>query len=136
MGQKLAIAILVMLVVMITGCSDWDGGKTFEFPDFDFTIKTDPNPLQVGEDAQTSVLLMDGEHAAIPGCTVRFHQFMPGMEMDADNTYLDMKEIKKGTYQGRSHKFSMGGDWVLEFEIKCQNDTHIVPIPYHLEWPE
>lgn len=136
MKIKPSIAILVMPVVMITGCSDWDDSKTFEFPDFDFTIKTDPKPLEVGEDAQISVLLMDGEHAAMPGCSIRFRQFMPGMEMDTDNKYLDMKEIKKGVYRGRSGEFSMGGDWVIEFDVKCQNNSHTVPIPYHLEWPE
>jgi len=136
MRNRYVKVVLITLLGVITGCSDWDGGKTFEFPDFDFTIKTDPKPLQVGEDAEISVLLMDEAHAVMPGCSVRFHQFMPGMEMDSDGKYMDMKEVQKGTYQGRSGEFSMGGDWVLEFDIKCQDEAHTVPIPYHLEWPE
>lgn len=126
----------MILVAIISACSDRDSGKTFEFPDFDLTIKTIPETLLVGEDAEISVLVTDQEHSVIAGCTTRFRQFMPGMDMSQDHTYFNMSEVKKGIYQGRSGEFSMGGDWVIEFDINCQNNTHTVQIPYHLEWPE
>jgi len=58
------------------------------------------------------------------------------MEMDQDSSYIDMKDEGKGVYKGKSGEFSMGGEWLIEFEMKCQNNTHTVQIPYHLEWPE
>jgi YtkA-like len=130
--------VLLTLLGMITGCSDGDSGKTFEFPDFDINIQTDPETLQVGKDADIRVSIIDTseEHAAKSGCGVKFRQYMPGMQMDNDDIYIDMKEAENGVYQGRSGEFSMGGDWVIEFDIKCQDETHTVPIPYHLEWPE
>lgn len=136
MRQILAITGLVIFVVIITGCSERDGGKTFEFPDFDLTIKTDPKTLQVGKDAQISITITDQVHDVIPGCSARFRQFMPGMEMILDNDYFNMQEVKQGTYKGRSGEFSMGGDWVIEFDIKCQNSAQTAQVPYHLEWPE
>ena len=129
-------AVLLTMMGVMAGCSSGDSGKTFEFPDFDFSIYTEPTPLQVGKDADIRVSIMDETHEAITGCGVRFRQYMPGMEMSEDHTYRDMQEVKSGVYQGRSGEFSMGGDWVLEFEVNCQDRTHTVPIPYHLDWPE
>ena len=138
MKNCLTKMFLFSLLGVIAGCSDGDSGKTFEFPDFDINIQTEPETLQVGKDAAIRVSIIDSsdEHNAKSGCGVRFRQYMPGMRMDSDDIYMDMKESKKGIYQGRSGEFSMGGDWVIEFDIKCENETHTVPIPYHLEWPE
>lgn len=136
MSHKFTIAILVTSGVLFGGCSKWDSGKTFEFPDFDLTVKTDPETLQVGKNAEFSILISDQEQVVIPGCVTRFRQFMPGMEMSSDNDYFDMREVKKGVYKGKSSEFSMGGDWVIEFDIKCQNSNQLAQVPYHLEWPE
>ena len=133
-----SMLVCFSLLGLTAGCSDRDSGKTFEFPDFDINIKTDPDPLKVGKDADIRISIIDSAegHAARSGCNVKFRQYMPGMEMAMDDAYMDMKEINKGIYKGRSGEFSMGGDWVIEFDINCQNEIHTVPIPYHLEWPQ
>jgi len=58
------------------------------------------------------------------------------MEMDQDSSYFDIKEEGKRVYKVRSGEFSMGGEWLIELEMKCQSGTHIAQVSYHLEWPE
>ncbi|HEY4731639.1 MAG TPA: hypothetical protein VIH66_00135 [Gammaproteobacteria bacterium] len=56
--------------------------------------------------------------------------------MDQDSSYFDIKEEGKRVYKVRSGEFSMGGEWLIELEMKCQSGTHIAQVSYHLEWPE
>ena len=50
---------LFSLLGVMAGCSDRDSGKTFEFPDFDINIQTEPETLKVGKDADIRVSIID-----------------------------------------------------------------------------
>ena len=70
-------------------------------------------------------------------CQVRFRQFMSGMEMDTDKTYVTLSKTgDDGEFEARSARFSMGGNWILEFELDCQGKEYKQQFVYNVPWPE
>ena len=101
------------------------------------TVRTDPSPLKVGYDAAIKVRILDLEQQPVTGCSGRYRQFMPGMEMDKDSTYVQLEETgREGEFGARSGEFSMGGDWVLEFKLDCRGKPYRQQFVYNVPWPE
>ncbi len=125
-----------MPLLVLGGCSEWQGAEMLEVDGYQLRIKTDPDPLQVGETARITVLLESAAGDDKTECGVQFRQYMPGMEMSGDDVFHPLKFMGRGRYEGRSGEFSMGGDWELEFDFTCGNDKRQVVLKRHLEWPE
>ncbi len=120
----------------IAGCSQWQGGELREVDGYQVRVKTDPDPLEVGETAQVVMLIRDASGKDLDGCQVSFRQYMPGMEMAGDEVFHALLQAGQGRYKGRSGEFGMGGDWALEFHFTCGADKRQFTLERHLEWPE
>ncbi len=123
--------------LLVAACSDFQPAKTGSVGGYELQVKTDPSPLMVGGDAAVSFSIRDRINQPVENCAVRFRQHMPGHEMSLDKTFVPMvDEAKVGLYTARSGNFSMGGDWVLEFDFTCGSDHYTKAFNYTLEWPE
>lgn len=81
--------------------------------------------------------LRDSNNDPFAGCATHLRQYMPGMGMALDNPFvLLIEQGNKGTYRARNAEFSMGSDWVIEFELECGDESYKQGFSYHLEWPE
>ncbi len=131
------IVFISLLLLMLAACSQDPPGVTLESGSYSVRISSDPDPLEVGERAQFTLQVRDRENAAVGDCNVRLLQTMPGMEMSTDDVYVVLTPTGSGRYQGTSHEFHMGGDWVLEFELACGGEeARTLTLERHLEWPE
>lgn len=122
---------------LLAGCSGGlPDGKTQQAGAFFISVQTSPTPPEVGSDAEVVAKVQTGDKPS-SDCKIRFRQYMPGMEMSSDQTFYDMmQEGASGIYRARGGQFSMGGDWQLEFTLKCGDKTQVVNFPYSLKWPE
>ncbi len=135
--MKIASYFVVGGCALLTACSDLQPAKTASIGGYALQVKSDPAPLMVGKSAGVSISIHDGKNQPATDCKVRFRQYMPGHEMSLDNIFVLMiDEAKVGKYEGRSGEFSMGGDWVLEFDFTCGADHYTQSFDFHLEWPE
>jgi len=123
--------------LLLVGCSDFQPAKTASTGGYQLQLKTDPAPLMVGQNAAVTFSIRDGINQPVTDCKIHFRQYMPGHEMSLDKVQVPLiDEAKVGDYYGRSGEFSMGGDWVLEFDFVCGADHYTQPFDFHLEWPE
>lgn len=129
-------ASIVLPALILMGCSQ-PAGQQLQAGPFTVWISNEPEPLEVGERALFTMVVEDGQGGAVEDCQARFRQTMPGMEMSTDDVYVVLAPQGKGRYQGMSHEFHMGGDWVLAFELTCgSGDPQVLSLERHLEWPE
>lgn len=126
--------VAASMLAGLTACAG-EISQTFPLGNYQLTLATDPSPPQVGEDAEVTAQFKNPD-AALDSCQLRFRQFMPDHEMSADETWHDMQRLGKDKFRARGSEFGMGGDWELEFKLSCGADTHLVSVPYMLEWPE
>ena len=62
---------------------------------------------------------------------------MPGMTMDSDAKFYTMQQaLTSGIYRAESGVFGMGGDWVLEFDVKCDEKSVTMDFPFKVAWPK
>ncbi|MCF6322792.1 MAG: FixH family protein [Gammaproteobacteria bacterium] len=135
--MKTVSYMAVVGCLLLTACADFQPAKTGSVGGYQLQLKSDPAPLKVGSKASIEFSIRDGINQPVDSCTVRFRQYMPGHEMSLDNVLVLMiDEAKVGIYTADSGEFSMGGDWVLEFDFICGADHHTIPFDYTLEWPE
>ena len=128
--------LLAAAVLSICACST-DAGKTAKLDDLQLTIRTDPAPPKVGYDALIQATLTGKDQQPRNDCQLRFRQFMSGMEMDTDKSYISLKRTADdGEFEARSAEFSMGGNWILEFELDCQGKESRRQFVYNVPWPE
>lgn len=121
-------------LVLLVGCGK-DTDQSIAIGRYAMTIATDPNPPQVGEDAEITARFQKPDDA-LNVCHLAFRQYMPEHEMTSDTTWHEMEHLGKGIFRGRGDEFNMGGDWELEFKLDCKGDVQRVVVPYNLEWPE
>lgn len=127
--------IVGLMVLCLTACSS--GGETVSVGDYQLTLVTKPDPLEVGRSAVIRLQVDSSQQQTGMQCQVRMRQFMPGMEMSADHTYILLAPAgKPGHYQANSSEFSMGGGWELEFEVDCGQAKIKHNFARQLEWPE
>ncbi len=135
--MRIASYMIVGGCALLTACSDFQPAKTGSVGGYELQVKTDPAPLMVGQNAAVSLSIRDGINQPVSNCEVRFRQYMPGHEMALDKTFVLMvDQAKVGIYDGKSGEFSMGGEWVLEFDFLCGADHYTKAFDYKLEWPE
>ncbi len=130
------IFITILVLMLSISCST-ETVQTKNIGDLQLDMSTEPDPLEVGETALIK-LKVTKARKSVSQCQIRFRQHMPEMEMKDDHTYTKMKEqTGSGKYQGHGLSYHMGGDWEIEFEVKC-GDTVLqkVDFPYHIKWPE
>lgn len=134
-SNYMTLATCLTLATLTTACSAERNAQTVQEGPYSVSVATDPSPLQVGTAAHISARVSKNDQASAD-CQLRMRQFMPEHVMSDDHTWHEMDAKGKGRYTGQSGEFSMGGDWELEFELHCEQDTVAVRFPYHLEWPE
>ncbi len=135
--MRIASYMIVGGCALLAACSDFQPAKTGSVGGYELQVKTDPAPLMVGQNAAVTLSIRDGINQPVSNCEVRFRQYMPGHEMALDNTFVLMvDQAKVGLYDGKSGEFSMGGEWVLEFDFICGADHYTKAFDYKLEWPE
>ncbi len=135
--MRIANYVVLSGCLLLSACSDLQPAKTATVGGYALQVKTDPAPLMVGKSAGITLSIHDGINQPANNCKVRFRQYMPGHEMELDDTYVLMvDQAKVGKYAAHSGEFRMGGDWVIEFDFACGKDRHTQPFDYHLEWPE
>jgi len=128
---------MVSCALWLTACSGgWEGAQTKAVDGYALALKTDPAPLQVGQTAELRLRLSRSDTGAAEGCTVRFRQYMPGMEMASDDIVVTMQGRGGGVYAGTSPDYSMGGDWQIEVKFTCDGQERTALYDYTLEWPE
>ncbi len=121
-------------IAALAACSG-EIAQTFPLGHYEITVATDPSPPEVGEDAEVTTRFKNSDQA-LSACQMHFRQFMPEHEMSADETWHDMEHVGKDMFRARGSEFTMGGDWELEFKLTCGSGTHLISVPYLLEWPE
>lgn len=135
--MRVVSGLIIGCGVLLSGCSDFQPAKTASVGGYSLQVKSDPAPLMVGQDASVTFSVRNNINQPVTDCEISFRQYMPGHEMSLDNVTVPMvDEAKVGDYHARSGDFSMGGDWVLEFDFTCGSDHYTQPFDYHLEWPE
>ena len=117
-------------------CSAGKNTQSHQIDGLMVSVETNPSPLQVGRNAEITASLTEEGGAELSGCQLRFRQYMPGMEMSADNTFFTMVEEGSGRYHAQGGEYTMGGDWKIEFVVNCSGSEHTAAFPYHLKWPE
>lgn len=127
---------VLLLLLTLAACSEWQGGELLQVDGYQVRIKTDPDPLQVGSAASVTMLLRDADNQPVAGCKVKFRQYMPGMEMSRDRIFVLLEERSAGNYESQAAKFTMGGDWELEFQFACDGESHRFVLQRSLEWRE
>lgn len=130
----LKIGCWTCAALMLAACAK-DGGQSVDIGNHAMKVATDPNPPQVGYDAELTVRFQKSDDS-LNGCHLAFRQYMPEHEMTADNVWHEMENLGKGLYRGRGSEFTMGGEWELEFKLNCGGNEQRVAVPYTLEWPE
>ncbi len=130
------IFIIMLILTLSTSCSN-ETVQTKNIGDLQLAMSTEPDPLEVGETALIK-LNIGKTGKSVNQCHIRFRQHMPGMEMKNDHTYIEMQaQDDSGKYQGRGLQYHMGGDWEIEFEVKCGEAVlQKIGFPYHIKWPE
>jgi len=126
--------VAAILVLLLAACGK-DSGQSIAVGRYTMTVATDPNPPQVGEDAELTARFQNPDEA-LTACHLAFRQYMPEHEMTSDTSWHSMEHLGKGLFRGRGDEFNMGGDWELEFKLDCNGDVQRVTVPYNLEWPE
>ena len=126
--------LMAAMVVMLTACGG-DKDRSISLGKYEMNIKTDPSPLQVGQDAELTVRFKKTDEA-LNACHLAFRQFMPEHQMDSDHAWHEMEHLGKGLFRGRGVEFTMGGDWQLEFKLDCGGTVQLASATYNLEWPE
>jgi len=127
---------LIVIVILLSGCSGAEE-KTAMLGPYRIGMISDPSPPKVGFDASFQVSLADEKNVPLSECQPSFRHYMPGMEMSHDDTFIVLQKGRNaGEYQGRSRSFSMGGNWVVEFVLKCPQESYSHSFNYALEWPE
>ena len=133
--SKVPVPLLLCLVLL--GCADHRKTWTKMKGDYVLAVRTDPEPPQIGKPAVVTAVLHYRGHPALANCPVQFRQYMPGMTMDTDKKYYPMEQaITSGIYRAESGVFGMGGNWVLEFEVKCDEKTVTMDFPFKVAWPK
>lgn len=129
------VVVILLSGLVLTACADKRQTWTKSKNGYVLAIRTNPEPMQVGETAEISAVLHRQQRPV--DCSIRFRQYMPGMAMAGDDEYHRMRqELSSGIYVGESGEFSMGGDWLIEFDIACDEDTLTISFPFHVPWPE
>jgi hypothetical protein len=137
MASLYRLSVPLVLGVLLLGCSDNRETWTKMKGDYVLAVRTDPQPPQIGKNAVITAVLHYRGHPALAACPVKFRQYMPGMTMDSDKKYYTMEQaITSGIYRAESGVFSMGGDWVLEFEVKCEDKSVTMDFPFKVAWPK
>lgn len=126
--------VVAVLVLLLAACGK-DSGQSIAVGRYTMTVATDPNPPQVGEDAELTARFQNPDEG-LNACHLAFRQYMPEHEMTSDTSWHSMEHLGKGLFRGRGDEFNMGGDWELEFKLDCNGDVQRVVVPYNLEWPE
>ncbi|MFQ5469186.1 MAG: FixH family protein [Gammaproteobacteria bacterium] len=134
--MKKRYLIAIPFVLLVNACSDWQGAQRKEVDGLIILLQTTPAPLQVGSHADIRVKLKSDKNQPSDDCKARFRQFMPGMEMSLDKTFVEMTAEGDWRFKAQSAEFSMGGDWVIELTLACNDKSYVQPFTYHLEWPE
>lgn len=124
------------LLFILTGCSDWSESLSTGAGEYTVRFKTTPWPPPVGDSAPVAIRINDGSNRTVRACHVSFRQYMPEHEMSADDTVVQMEELRSGVYSGRSPEYSMGGDWRAEVTFDCGTGIHQANFDFALAWPE
>jgi hypothetical protein len=129
-------ACLIFAVLLLGACDSPNRAEAVMLGPYTARLAHDPAPLKVGYDADFRLLLQDSADKGVNDCNVTLRQYMPGMDMDTDQTGLDMRPAGDGVYTVRSHEFRMGGDWEIELTVDCGDGPLSHTYSYTLEWPE
>src|SRR3569832_1836803 len=126
--------VAAILVLLLAACGK-DSGQSIAVGRYTMTVATDPNPPQVGEDAELTARFQNPDEA-LTACHLAFRQYKPEHEMTSDTSWHSMEHLGKGLFRGRGDEINMGGDWELEFKLDSNGAVQRVTVPYYLEWPE
>jgi len=131
MGVTLGMAVLVGLIA--AGCrggtqqNDASGQGMASMPaaappaaearptstmqDIDITLKTEPDPLKVGENALEAMVMVGGQPVMDAGVSVEFVMpAMPSMNMAEMRSTVPLKHDANGRYLGTG-SVAMAGEW-------------------------
>lgn len=134
---RLIVLSLILLTLTLVGCSSGGETRSTRFDGYTLSFTTDPSPLQVGRPAAIDAVLGNDDGHSLDSCAIRYRQFMPGMQMDKDEVLKDMDPgSKSGHFHVQTAEFSMGGDWQLEFNVRCGQMSHTVSFTIALAWPQ
>jgi hypothetical protein len=130
------IALIIAAGIALSGCSNWADAQRATADGYTVFFRTTPSPPRVGQPADLAVRITDAQGRPARTCRVAARQFMPGMEMSTDEVLIDLARQGNGVYGGRSHEFSMGGDWQVAVNFDCAGKPLEAKFEFHLDWPE
>jgi len=134
---RLFVFLGISLTLTLVSCSSGGETRSTRFNGYTLSFTTDPSPLQVGRTATIDAVLGNDDGHSLDSCTIRYRQFMPGMQMDNDRVLKDMDPgSRSGHFHVQTAEFSMGGDWQLEFNVRCDQMSHTASFTIALAWPE
>jgi len=99
-------------------------------------FRTTPSPPKVGQTADLAVKVTDDQGRPARTCRVAARQSMPDMEMSTDDVVIELDRQGNGVYSGRSHEFSMGGDWQIHVSFDCTGKPLETLFQFNLAWPK
>jgi len=126
----------MVVLPLLSACEQSPTVRTESIGSYIAQISHQPEPLQVGFDAELQLKLTTEEGFEQRECRAHFRQYMPDMDMSHDNDVVAMKANSAGMYTGRTRTFSMGGLWIIELTVDCGPGPVTTTLSYNLEWPE
>ncbi len=102
----------------------------------EFTLESDPYPLEVGRPAAMSILIRDQTGQGVADCDATLNRSMPGMEMTEDQVRHTARQVDEGVYNVSLGDFHMGGGWRFQVVAHCQGADYRLTFDQHIPWPE
>ena len=140
-GRRLSVVFAaalgaLLIAATIGGCSGWSGAQSTVVGGYTVLFRTQPSPPKVGQTAELAVKISDDQGRPVRTCRVMARQSMPDMEMSTDDDLIELGRQGNGVYSGRSHEFSMGGDWRIDVTFDCTGKPLEAKFEFNLPWPE
>ena len=124
------------IALLASGCSGWGGAQNAIVGGYTVLLRTTPSPPKVGQTADLAVKITDDQGRPARTCRVAARQSMPDMEMSTDDVVIELDRQGNGVYSGRSHEFSMGGDWQIHVSFDCTGKPLETLFQFNLAWPK
>src|SRR3569833_1723718 len=120
--------VAAILVLLLAACGK-DSGQSIAVGRYTMTVATDPNPPQVGEDAELTARNQTPDEA-LTACHLAFRQYMPEHEMTSVTSWLSLEHLGMGLFRGHDNENKKGNKRKREFKLDCNGDVQRVTVPY------
>lgn len=124
----------LLLALAVAGCADKRQTWTHSAKGYTLAVRTSPEPLQAGKNAEITAVLHYQNKPQLADCPIRFRQYPRGRQPTDKDKYHDMHQaLTSGIYRGESGVFTTPEVWIVDFDIKCHDEKVNMQFPFHVK---